>query len=193
MLLNVNNPATFYIKFSNPPRYFCFRNKTNNRLYYFRHLDGRTPRIKLNIPDVGVYESNHPFEVIKKVPIEIPKKDIVLPPAERDRWHTYPEYVTNNNLTGTPARCYSEVGIIEFSPEYYNFPKPIREFIRLHEIGHFFYETEEKCDLYALVNYLRLGYNRSMAYYALVSILKRTPDNMKRIDELINNIKQTEK
>lgn len=193
MQISVNSPTTFYIKFTKSmPRYFSLTDR-KGKLYYFRYLDGKTPRIKINIPDSGTYTGNHDFEIVKQTGIEIPSDMPKLPPAERDRWHSNPDYIYNPDLKGTPARCFSEIGVIELSPQFYSFPKPIQEFIRLHEVGHFFYKTEEYCDLWALVNYLREGYNRSMAFYALNNILMKTPANVKRIEELINNIYQTQK
>lgn len=187
MLLNINKPATVIVSFNGvPPRYFCLYDD-KGRTYYFRYLDGKTPRIKFNMPDPGQYNSNHDFQVVKTMNIETPDHYPQLPPAERDRWKE-PIFVYNPNLTGTPARIFTDTGVIEHSPDYYRYPPPVRLFLDLHEQGHFLYQTEEYCDLFALINYLRMGYNRSTAYYTLSQILSRSNDNLNRLKFLLTQI-----
>lgn len=94
----------------------------------------------------------------------------------------------NKNLEGTPARIYTDTGIIEVSTSFISFPPPVRLFLLLHETGHFLYVTEEYCDLWALINFLRMGYNRSTAYYTLDKILSRSPQNIDRIKFLLTQI-----
>jgi hypothetical protein len=107
--------------------------------------------------------------------------------------------------------------VIELSREFYDLAKPIRVFILLHELGHFYFgitdadvakansmkdgkewlkqkadESETKCDLFALVNYLKMGYNRSMAFYALSKVLKKSKANETRLKALLDNIQKTQ-
>lgn len=171
------------------PLCFTLTGKENG-LYYFRHLPPGTPRIKLNIPDADTYTGNVPFEIVKTVAIETPEQYPELPPAERSRYKNV-RYVYNATLTGTPARIFTNTGIIEHSPAYFQYPKPIRLFIDLHEEGHLFYATEEYCDMWALVSYLRQGYNRSMAFYTLYTILGQSAANVQRLEYLLTQIKIT--
>ncbi len=190
-MLNVNSPCTVYIKFTGEqPKLFKLFNSKHG-LYHFRYLNGKTPRIKFNIPDEGIYKGNVPFDVLKIVPIEIPDMYPELPSPERDRWKDV-SMSYNPNLYDTPVRIFTETGLIETGPKYYEYPAPIRLFLLLHEQGHLFYKTEEYCDMWALVNYLRMGYNRSMAYYALSNILKNTPHNMYRLKCAFENIQKTQ-
>lgn len=168
------------------PKYFCLYD-SKGRVYYFRFLDGKTPRIKFNIPDADTYTGNHAFSLIKTTGIQLPDSYPTLPPAERDRWKT-PTFVFNPSLTGTPARIFTDTGVIEHSPDYYSYPPPVRLFLDLHETGHFLYTTEMYCDLWALLNFLRMGYNRSTAYYTLDKILSRTAENMDRLKFLLTQI-----
>jgi hypothetical protein len=156
-------------------------------LYYFRHLPPGTPRIKFNIVDPDSYSANVPFDIVKVTAIQTPEQYPALPAAERDRFKDV-TFKYNPNLTGTPARIYSKSGVIEHGPDYMSFPRPVRLFIDLHEQGHLLYKTEEKCDLWALVNFLRMGYNKSTAFYALHNVLNSTPQNIKRLDNLLHNI-----
>lgn len=187
MALKINKPSTLRISFlGNPPRYFCLYDQ-KGRIYYFRYLDGRTPSIKFNVPDIGTYTGNHEFTVSKISNIETPSEYPTLPGAERNRWKE-PTLVYNPDLKGTPARVFTDTGVIEHSPDYYSYPPPIRLFLDLHETGHFLYKTEEYCDLWALINFLRMGYNRSTAYYTLDKILSRSQDNMDRLKYLLTQI-----
>lgn len=191
MLLNVSKPGCFYIQFANGnPRYFEIRDE-QGRIYYFRHLSN-VPRIKFNVIHTGRYNSNVDFNLVKVDPVEIPSVFPELPPPERDRWKDT-EIVFNPNLYDSPVRIFTQEGIIEAGPDFYGYPPPIKMFLILHEEGHMFYYTEKHCDLWALVNYLRMGYNRSMAFYALTKILSRNPTNTIRIMELFNQIQKTQK
>lgn len=191
MPLNVKQPKTVYIKFTGEcPKLFQLWND-KSELYFFRYLDGKTPRIKFNIVEPGVYKSSSDYAISKIVPIETPSTYPKLPPAQRSRFKDV-TYVFNPNLQGTPARIFTDTGIVEHSPLYYSYPKPIRLFIDLHESGHLFYSSEIYCDLWALINYLRMGYNRSMAYYTLAQILKVTPANIERLKYLLTQIDATQ-
>lgn len=191
MQVIVNKPSTVYIRFLHEvPKKFELSNE-NGELYYMRYLDGKTPRIKFNIIDNGEYTGNYAFEVVKISDIEIPENLPSLPTPERDRIKPY-KFVNNFSLVNTPARIFTGTGVIELSRQFYEYPKPIQEFIKLHEIGHFYYKTEEFCDLFALVNYLKSGGNRSMAFYSLSHVLKKTPNNLDRLKFLLHNIQKTQ-
>jgi hypothetical protein len=192
MQVNINKPSTVYIVFApHMPRKFELSNE-NGELYYFRFLDGKTPRIKFNLLHAGTYTGNANFSVEKIADLEKPSPLSLpaLPPHERERSKDF-RIVYNPRLTGTPARIFTEIGLIEKGVSFYELCKPVRVFILLHELGHFYYKTEEYCDLYALVHYLNMGYNRSMAFYSLSRVLKKTPENLKRLKELHRNIEKT--
>lgn len=165
---------------------FCLYDD-RNRIYYFRYLDGKTPRIKFNVPDTGVFHTDTPFRLCKMTSIETPSSYPILPPAERDRWKDV-QVVVNPELDGTPARIFSDTGVIEVSNSFSSFPPPVRLFLLLHETGHMIYKSEEYCDLWALINFLKMGYNRSTAYYTLDKILSRSQENIERIKFLLTQI-----
>lgn len=188
MSLSVNRPATYYIRFTHEMPKLFLLNKSNGDGYYFRYLDGRTPRIKFNVPDKGEYESNVPFEVVQEVPIEIPTNLPTLPPGERDRYKGIE--IRENETINTPARIFTETGIIEICDKFKKYIEPVQKFLLFHEKGHFFYKSEDKCDLFALVNFLRAGYNQSTAFYSLKNILKRTPANIERTKKIFAEIQK---
>ncbi len=189
-MIRTKEKATVYIRFTHEtPRNFVLHNDMG-KVYYFRKLDGKTPRIKFNILHPGYFTSETPFEVVKIVKLELPGILPTLPPHERERNKPF-KIVYNPALFHSPARIFTHLGIVETGPAFLEMPKMIADFIMWHEVGHFYYETEEYCDLFALVNCLKRGYNRSMCYYSLSRILKKSPANMARLKSLLQNIEKT--
>ena len=218
MQVKINKPCTVYIKFTGALPNFFKLSGAKHGLYYFRDLQGKFPRIKFNICHADIYNSETPFDVVKVVPIELPETLPTLPAYERNEIKDF-VIIDNPELTGSPARVFAKDGVVERGREFYNHPKPIRVFILLHEIGHFFYgltdgdyikaeqmsdsegrdylkrkrnESEKKCDLFALTHYLQMGYNRSMAFYSLSRVLSRSQDNVNRLKSLFKNIQKTQ-
>jgi len=206
VLADVNNPmtiikpSTVYVKFTHEvPGLFLLMYATPekdrngnlvNDTYYFRYLNRNTPRIKFNIPDPGSYIPSVPVEIVKIVDIEIPENYPRLPPANRDRWQEVKYWYNPQMDSVTPIRIYSHTGVIEYGDRFLSFIKPIQVFLEQHEKGHMFYLDEEDCDLFALVNTLRMGYNQSTCYYAMSHVLSRTKQNIERIQTLFNNIQK---
>jgi hypothetical protein len=216
--MNIDKKCTVYCSFTGGmPRKFCLYN-SKGELYYKRFLDGKTPRIKFNVLHADNYTGNVPFKIVKITGVELPDKLPDLPPYSRNRVKDI-TITYNKDLEGTPARIYTDKGIIERGKRFFSFSKPVRVFFLLHEVGHFYYginkndleiangmseengraylkkkvqEGEQNCDLFALVHFLRMGFNRSTAFQALKEVLKRSPENIKRINVLMNNIKQTQ-
>lgn len=224
-MLTVNNPETLYIKFIPStssgllPRKFVLKDAIKNKVYFERFLNGKTPRIKFNIPDSGKYLSPNSFEIEKRIPIEIPKLSLTLPKPERDRIRDI-NIVNNPDLYNTPARIFTELPVakIEKGKLFNTYTDPTKIFFLLHEVGHQMYgitnedikkaqikdanelhsgkkwlkektiQSEMYCDLFALTHFLQMGYNMSTAMYALTNVLKRTPENEKRVLFLYNKI-----
>lgn len=215
--IKTKQPATVYIKFTGEsPKKFMLTN-SKGEVYFFRYLDGKTPRIKFNLVHPDSYKGNVNFEIVKVVPIEIPDMLPELPDYDRDRLKDF--VIIDNPDLAAPARVFTEEGVIERGRDFYKHAKPLRVFILLHEIGHFFYgvndldyvkasrmnkkdgeaylnqrrqQGEEKADTFALIHYLKMGYNRSMAYYALENILSKSSGNTERLKKLLHNIQKTQ-
>jgi len=82
----------------------------------------------------------------------------------------------------SPARFYTKKPLIEENPRkmaLYN--HAVQVFIRYHEMAHYWYDTEWKADLWAMVAFLNDGFNMSSAEWALTHVLSRSPDNTDRI------------
>lgn len=195
---SVASPVTVYINMPVPPRRFCLYMQTDdadtvNNEYYFRYLPSpNMQRIKFNVPDEGTFFSYTPFSILKTSAIETPDTYPVLPPAERNRAKPVTMVINPALKGGTPARIFSDIGLIEVSPDFFNIPMTVRLFLQEHEKAHMYYKTEEYCDLMALVNFLRMGYNRSTAFYALTDYLKRSGANIERMKFLLSQIQKTQ-
>lgn len=219
--MQIAKNSTVYIRFTaTPPRKFTLYDD-RGQAYYWRYMDGRTPRIKFNIVHGGNYTGSDPFEVVKIVSIELPEDLPTLPVPTRDRVKDV-SIVDNPTLSGTPARIFTQgekAGTVERGPNFYRFPKPLRLFFLLHEIGHLYYgvndedmrianglskeeggkyifekkmQGEKNCDAYALYHFLKMGFNRSTAFYALSHVLRMTNGNKDRMNSLINHIQTTQ-
>lgn len=81
-----------------------------------------------------------------------------LPPYERDLKHDWKEFEIL--FDDNPNKCTINhiKKTITFDYYYQNVPSYVVTFILWHEKGHNFYETEYKCDLYAVYNMLNEGY-----------------------------------
>jgi len=182
---NIIQPSTVTIKFDAgvfPKLFQVF--KDDGTLYYFRHLDGKTTTININFPENGHYITDHstPFTEVSSKPIVISGQNIPLPKPDRN----YPLATViqiNKDLQG-PARIFYKIGIIENSPALLDMPEAIRVFVNLHEQGHCLYSQEFDCDIYAMKNYLALGYNASMGFYAMSHVLKESSENEKRLKSM---------
>lgn len=180
-------PSTLFLDFcgSQPQKLKIYTEA--GELYFLRVLDGKYNEIKINIPDTGKYflTVDSKINIVDLIKCKV---NFTLPPNERERMK--PFYIVHNpKLLGTPARNFTETGRIETGVRFYHYPKPIQRFFILHEIGHFYYKSEDKADLYALVKYVEEGYNPSQAYYALSKVLnKESKRNQERIFNLFNHI-----
>lgn len=189
--LSISSPSTVYIVFTGEmPKLFLVY-AGNGVVEYFRYLDGKTPRIKFNLVESGDYTCNTPCDVIKVVPVEIPKLP-TLPPAERDRYKGDPEIIIDPNWTISPASNFTQDNVIVCGPKWMSLIPPVKLFILLHEGGHFFYATEEYCDLFAFVSFMRMGYNKSTAFYTLDKVLRKSPQTIDRIKTLMQTIQKTD-
>ena len=189
--LIVNSPKTFFIKFVNPPTYFELFDINEGKPYYFRFLDGKTPRIKFNITHPGEYIADVPFEIVKTTDIRTPYGLPELPPPDRNRIQDT-EVIFEPGLNDI-AFTFSKEGKIVVSDYFLSLPKQIQGYLLYHERAHQLYMNEKDCDLYALVCCLRKGYNRSMCFYALNEILSDNPENNDRIRVIFSEIQKTNK
>lgn len=86
------------------------------------------------------------------------------------------------------AHIFKKQGKITVDKFYENKPDYISNFMKWHEVGHYDYETEVYCDLFAANKMLSLGYNPSQIYSAMKEIFTENEDHQ---IERINTIKKS--
>lgn len=161
------------------------------RVIFFRNFK-KPQKFAVNLPREGSYSFTG-SEVKNVLPLVPNAITFELPTPEREGLFKPFKIVENNDqkqMKGTPARIFTEAGVIEVSDKFKSLPPQIRLFILLHEMGHFFYKTEWKTDTFALYYYLKMGYNSSQALYALTRILHPTQRNFDRIQKLFKKIQR---
>lgn len=190
-VLKNSAPSTYFIKFFDTPDRFTITDE-RGKTYYYRYFPDGAKVIKVNIPHKGNYYFNCNCE-IKRVPIQIVDEigRVKLPPPERNREKEF-FFTYDHNETDSPALIYTQTGQIILGRKFLTLPQPMKEFICLHEIGHFKYKTEKYCDLYAFVHFVRMGNNPSNAMYCLTDILRRNPANDERIGFLFDTMVNAE-
>jgi hypothetical protein len=82
-----------------------------------------------------------------------------------------------------PNKCTVDVerNIIYFDYSFRDKPEPFLVYIKLHELGHYFYSGEENkseifCDWFAYNQMINLGYNPTQIYKAILLTLSDRPD-----------------
>ena len=162
-----------------------------DKIWIDRDIKPEVKEISFNIVKNGDYTAPIEFEILKIEPIKT-INTIQLFDPERNRQRPF-KIVYNPRLgeSATPARIFTNLypAKIEVGKRFYQYPPQVRMFILLHELGHLYYTTEHKCDLFALKNFIEMGFNISQAFYALSKVLHPNETNKERINQLFNEIK----
>lgn len=118
------------------------------------HISKGEP-LEFNLP-AGFYKYDGSF-----IKLDSPVKTVnfPLPPKERH----YPQKRYKIVFGDNPHKCsiFYEPGIILFDNGFKNAPLYIKYGIYFHELGHLFYKTESKADMYAAKKMLDYGFNPS--------------------------------
>jgi hypothetical protein len=168
--MKINAPSSLFFKSLNNGvlKMYC-----NNKLYSERpHQKGQI--FKINVPFKGDYTySADGAQFIEKTPIKRDTREIFLPEPERNK-KAYIKDIFFDNQKETPARIYTDLNTIVVNHKFFNYPIETRFFILLHELGHFYYSTEWKCDQFAAHHFLKIGFNPSQAFESLAGVLHET-------------------
>ena len=98
------------------------------------------------------------------------------------------EIIFGNN----PAKCtiYYEDGVILFDNQFLSKPLYLKYGIYYHELGHHFYKTEDKADLYAVFKMLEKGFNPSqIGRVALEGLSSKSEDRKIKVVETLTKNK----
>ena len=132
--------------------------------FYIKKRKGK--ELRFNLPK-GEYLTRQNFSVL---PEPIKNKIPNLPePNQRTRLPKEFKIFFIDN----PYKCSvnPEKGLIYFDKSFKKLPKPVIDFVKFHELGHYFYrgqgqKSEKLCDLFAGCVMLQLGYNISQVKWA---------------------------
>lgn len=192
-VLKNNRPSSYIIELFNRPStgsglpFEIYDSK--NKVYFYRYLPTGFKTFKVNIPDPGEYHFSADAIVKEKPLIVIPEVfNLRLPANERNRHKRY-EIKFDYSRTDTPALIYTfdeKPATIVFGAKYKSLSVPMKIFIGLHELGHLRYKTEMYCDLWASIEFIKMGYNPSTAIYCLTDVLKDSPEKNRRINFVYN-------
>lgn len=190
MYFEISTPKLVKIELEKPTRFFeIYR---NGKKYYSRNFCTPQKKFEFNINDIGNFYSDNKGKYTFADRKIFSCKINQLPPIEKETPTAKVVAIFNPTLTGTPARIDVKQNPIrlEYSKEFLTYPKPIQDFILLHELGHHYYKTERYADQYALYHYINYQYgNPSQAFYALVNIFKNPEYQQERIKSILDKIK----
>jgi hypothetical protein len=150
---------------------------------FTKHIaEGRT--LRFNLP-AGAYTYNGN---LLKLDSPIAVQNIVLPAKERNIANPDKRYriIWGDN----PNKCtiYYKPGIILFDNSLKNVPLYIKYGIHFHEIGHHYYSTEAKADLYAAKKMLDFGFNPSQIGRVQLMALTNGNDSMERKIRIVQTL-----
>lgn len=167
-----------------------------NRIFYERWVKDSEVNINLPIhPDrVKLWVSRGKIESILKSPLKVKQIPYLDKPTHKRPYDLEDiEFRVNPHLV-SPARMFTKHPIIEYNPrKMKKMTEPTVRFIFYHELGHHFFDDEEKADRWALITFLNQGFNLSSAIYALTRTLGKSTDNVKRMLSQHSLLKQLSK
>lgn len=182
--LNIVKPSTVYLTAANSGPVKIY---TNGKLYAEKNTTGG--KFKINLPVPAVYSfTGVPLKLQKIGPLEIVNKTIELPTPDRNK-EVGLEGIFFDDSSNSPARIYTNEKTILVNKKFFEYPIEVRMFILLHEIGHFFYTEEWKCDTFAAYHFLKMGFNPSQAFESLAGVLHPSERNDERIKNIYNLMK----
>lgn len=155
------------------------------RLFYFFDMKPGRHDLHFNLPP-GVYTTNNNVRrgSVRKYKLpSLPKKErSYTPPRElKISYANNPNKATIDVTRGTVVLDYS----------IQNLSRPQKVYILYHEKGHHFYATEHYCDLYAMRQMLRDGFNPSQIARSIAGALGNTHLSNERKDFIVGHCEKT--
>ncbi len=170
-------------------------NADNGDIIFKRKFD--KDKIQINLPRnplrTSVFTTCREVENYISSPLKKNQFDYdFTPETERD----FPlsdlkvQYV--ENLGYTPARILTKQGVMQISKKHFrDLDQPTRYFIMMHEMGHYYFNDEDKADEYAFNACMKRGYGLSVCYNALANVLRDSKPNLLRKIKMMQNLKST--
>jgi hypothetical protein len=163
MNLRVNKKTGFYCQDEN---ILIFDDK--GQIFYERKSDRKNNAF--NLPKGNYRTANTLKKLSKPVSYSFP----TLPQPERNG--ILPKKVIlrkgdNPNKCSIVRDDRRRIAVIFADHAIFNLPRREKEVIMYHELGHCFYQTESKCDLFAAYHLIKKGYNPSQLAMSIFNSL----------------------
>jgi hypothetical protein len=147
---------------------FCSHNspvlifeQKRKRVFYF-HNGNPNGKFYFNLPKGKYFTENKIEKMSFPIPVELP----ILPAAEKNK--QLPKKVTVNFIENPyKASILVDQHKIFVDHKIMKLPLPSIFFVMFHEIGHYYYKDEKKCDLFAVREMLKRGFNPSQCGIAI--------------------------
>lgn len=183
-----------YIKVNEKTGFYCFDSiikiyDHRGVLFYFK--ENKNGKIRFNLPK-GLFQTNCDLYKLKE-PVKyrftnLPKGNNIKKLPKNFKI----VYINN------PHKCSvdNDKHIIYFDNSFKQFPLPVKDYIKFHELGHYFYSGENNkseilCDLFAKNCMLKVGYNPSQIQWAQNGTLSDSDTSSERKKIVKEKIKKT--
>lgn len=159
----------------------------NGRLFYFK--ENPSGKLHFNLPR-GIYSSENNLNksnVRKYKLYDLPKGNKIkkLPKKFKIKFINNPHKCSVDNTNH----------VIYFDNSFRTAPKPVVDYIKYHELGHYFYsgqgqKSEILCDLFAVNSMYKVGYNPSQVKWAQGGTLSNSETSLERKQKVFNHLKK---
>jgi hypothetical protein len=172
--------------------YYCSDEKilildNNGKVFYERNANRQ--KNAFNLPKGTYFTHNKLKELSSPVSYSFPK----LPKPERNG--ILPKKVIirkgdNPNKCSIVRDDRRRIAVIFCDRAIFNLPRAQKELIMYHELGHCYYSTESKCDLFASYHLIKKGYNPSqLALSVFHSLSDNAIDRKCEISDFMSKVK----
>ena len=184
----VVKPICLYCEWDAPTDCVIVTNDLGELTYVRYFYPQRVNKTFFNIMIPGEYDVQPKPSRMHTEKARVQVRNFTLPTPERTPPQGFRMSLRVADLHGTPARIDQKTGEIEVSPQFLHYPQFARLFIIQHELGHMWYDSEEKADEFAMYHFLKQGHNCTSALLSLKCFLRRSADKIKRIDSMFENL-----
>ena len=145
------------------------------RKLFYSHTGNANGEFFFNLPRGEFLTENKLIALKEPLPVSLPK----LPRPEKE--NVFPRSVKIKiEKNPNKASIWIDSHSIQVDPQIFKRTLPEIVFILFHEAGHYLYKDESKCDLYAVHEMLKRGYNPSQCYFAIHNALGDYTSSLER-------------
>lgn len=132
-------------------------------LVFYEHKGNPTGEaFYFNLPRGEYLTKNELVKLKEPIPVHLPK----LPKPQKNL--KFPAKVSiSYSKNPNKASVWTALNHIKIDPDMMKRTIPEIMFLAFHEAGHYLYKDEEKCDLFAVREMLKLGFNPSQCFFAV--------------------------